>query len=175
MSNLDASTINDLSKQSTLGSDIVRAIAALSKGNRLAIKLSLTTLRQQLQSKVLTEEYKITISNRRKTEDTLKINGIQRQLEKYTQIFNNVYSPGDYTTSGTLGNLQPLIRLLVAASGVPNALSYKDVQMQKYKFEYALRQVERAGNIAGVASRRMVSKIAELNKYINLIDLIENV
>ena len=155
--------INRIGKKTGIGSVIIVAMIELSQAQRTAIKLTLIQLRTQFLGSLITMGYQASINYRRQVELLKEHDKVANKLAALSNVFNK------------MDQMRPLVSLLIAASGDQGASdTYRDIEKARYKALYRARQAERAGNITSVGSRKLQSKIAEVDQYIALIDEIEN-
>ena len=159
---VDDTEIQRIGKKTGLSTVIVAAVSKLSAGHRQSIKLALLGLRTQFQSIFLTAGYKQKLAYRRQVEAVKSLDIVSGKLDALSTIFNK------------MDQLRGLVSLLIQASGNKKLSgTYRDIEAARYKAAFQARQAERAGHLHEVSARQITSKIAEIDKYIALIDYIE--
>ena len=155
--------VTRISQRTGFQSTIVRAVIKMSKSYRITLKGFLSQKRQEYQLIAHNWEFKQVLKGRRWAEERLGTQKSSDALNKLKAVLGPLYDTAE-----------PLVQLLLESSeSQPIKAAYSDALALSRRNSYNEREQARAAELTESTHNKLVSKILQFEKYIDLIDEIE--
>ena len=167
------SKVNGIAEAKGVDVLIVRALIGLSKPVRASLRLALNSVKTDLQGKLLTLGYKGKLLKRKQTEIANAMGTVQGELSKLKRILANMNIGPDFTDNEGLQTITGILLSSVKIKGLPID-GYRSLDNIWINLNFNVKQLERAANISDVAARALVRRINDVDKYIEVLDAIDD-
>jgi hypothetical protein len=165
--------VNDIANFTGFETAIVRAFIGLSKPVRASIRLSLVQIKQTLQGKLSTAGLKLSIIKRKRTEIDRVQGALQTKLSLTKRALSVLQVGPDFRENAAFQEIMSLLLSNVKVKGVSIG-GYRDLDNAINVADFNARQVLRAVNLAELTSIALNAKVDEVDKYIQLLDAVDN-
>jgi hypothetical protein len=165
--------INDLSRSTGLSTSVVRAIIGLSKPVRASVRMTLLQTKQNLQGRLSTVAFKANLVNRKK-EETFKLYGqVQEKSSQVKRVLSMLQIGPDFYDNTAF---KDLIGLLLGNVKVPGVTlgGYRDMDNILDSLNFNAQQILKAADIAQLTVSVINDKIDEIDRYIDILDAVDN-
>ena len=173
MTDVRIKKVNDIAKLTGLETAVVRAFIGLSKPVRAGLKLSLVQIKQDLQGKLLTAGFKTRVIKRKQAEIDKAYGVVQEKLSQVKRVLSMLQIGPDFRDNAAF---QPLMNLLLANVKVKGISfgGYRELDNTVNVVNFNVRQLTRAVNISELTVTAINTKINEVDQFINLLDVVDN-
>lgn len=173
MADIRIAKVNDIANLTGFETAIVRAFIGLSKPVRASIRLSLIQIKQGLQGKLSTAGLKLSLIKRKRTEIDRIQGAIQTKLSQVKRVLSVLQVGPDFRENAAFQELTNLLLANVKVKGVSIG-GYRDLDNALNVVDFNARQVLKAVNLAELTAIALNAKIDEVDKYIQLLDAVDN-
>jgi len=165
--------INSLSRSTGLSTSVVRAVIGLSKPVRASVRMSLLQTKQDLQGRLLTVAFKANLVNRKK-EETFKVYGqVQAKSSQVKHTLSMLQIGPDFYDNDAFKDLMGLLLGNTKVKGISLG-GYRDMDNILNTVNFNAQQILKAADIAGLAVDVINNKIDEIDRYIDILDAVDN-
>lgn len=151
----------------------VKAIAGLSKPVRAALRLQLTNIKRDLQSKLSTQAFKYKIAERKQVEILKTFSKAGATLSQVKRILSLLNFSSEYNNDP---EIQKLIDLLLSNARVKGISlgGYRDADNIVNALNFKAQQIAKSIDFAESAVNTINKKIDTVDKYIKVLNAIDS-
>lgn len=150
----------------------VKAIVGLSKPARSALRLHLTSIKRDLQSKLSTQAFKYRIAKRKQVNILKTFSKANAGLSQVKRILNLLNFSSEYSNDP---EIQKLIDLLLSNAQVKGVAlgGYRDADNIVNALNFKAQQIVKSIDFAESAVNTINKKIDTVDKYIKVLNVID--
>lgn len=167
------SKIGDIANLTGFETALIRAFIGLSKPVRAGLRLSLLKIKQDLKGKVSTAGFRKRLIKRKQVEIDRAVGAIQSKLSLTKRALSVLQIGPDFRENAAFTALFDILLANVKVKGVTIG-GYRDLDNAVNVANFNARQLLRAANLSELVVLSINSKIDEVDKYIQLLDAIDN-
>ena len=150
----------------------VKAIMGLSKPVRGALRLQLTSIKRDLQSKLSTQAFKYRLAKRKQVEILKAFSSAGASLSQIKRILNLLNFSSEYSNDP---EIQKLIDLLLSNAKVKGITlgGYRDADNIVNALNFKAQQIAKSIDFAENAVNTINTKIDTIDKYIKVLNAVD--
>ena len=173
MGSLHIEKVNVLAEQKGVTTAVVRAIIGISKPVRASIRLFLVQKKQELQGQLSTVAFKTSLLKRQQAEIFNVYGQAQEKFSQVKRLLSMLQVGPDFYDNAAFKELINLLLVNVKIKGVTLG-GYRDMDNSLNVINFNAQQIIKAVNITELTANALNDKIDAIDKYIDILDAVDN-